>query len=310
MRRGLVLFQPALMMTMLMTMLLTLLLAASLSGCALGADAESGQAKGDITIIPASQDVYISMGENRVSVFNQTEDLLCAVDVKEGNKSDRASYPGAPAIQFNISGLNITDNDVAILVLKTASMQSQGDPVLVALLTIGSDWDEGSDYTTFLVNILPAWNIIKKNDATAMSSNTDGDGVFAFDVSQKLKNAIKEDNGDKKDRKISFLLEAISNSSARVSFLPRESGQGPCLMIMPYPAIPAEADVEPAKELAVQPDLAINSSPIASRPATLSQNASETKMQMQAAAPDYPKIISASAAAQAVGRMLSSKSIE
>jgi hypothetical protein len=229
MRRGFLLLQSALMLTLL----LASLLAASLSGCALGA--EAGQAKSDMTIIPASQDVYISMGENSVSVFNQTETLLCAVDVKEGNKSERASYPGAPAIQFNISGLNITDNDVAILVLKAASMQNQGDPVLVALLTIGSDWDEESDYTTFLVNILPAWNIIKKNDATAMSSNTDGDGVFAFDVSQKLKSAIKEDNGNKKDSKISFLLEAISNSSAQISFLPKESDQGPCLMIMPYP---------------------------------------------------------------------------
>jgi hypothetical protein len=62
-----------------------------------------------------------------------------------------------------------------------------------------------------------------------MSSNTDGDGIFAFDVSQKLRDAAEE--GDK----ISFLLEAISNSSAEISFLPRESGQGPCLMIMPYP---------------------------------------------------------------------------
>lgn len=227
MRRGLVLLQP----TLMLTLLLTSLLAASLSGCALGA----GEAKSDMAVIPASQDVYISMGENRVSVFNQTETLLCAVDVAEGNKSERASYPGAPAIQFDISGLNITDDDVAVLVLKAASMQNQGDPVLVALLTIGSDWDESSDYTTFLVNILPAWNIIKKNDATAMSSNTDGDDIFAFDVSQKLKNAIKEGNGNKKDRKISFLLEAISNSSAQVSFLPRESGQGPYLMIVPYP---------------------------------------------------------------------------
>ncbi len=219
-KKGLVLLQLALMLTML--------LAGSIYGCALGAV----QAKSDMTVIPASQDVYISMGENRVSVFNQTETLLCAVDVAEGNKSERASYPGAPAIQFNISGLNITDNEVVVLVLKAASMQNQGDPVLVALMTIGSDWDEDSDYTTFLVNILPAWNIIKKNDATAMSSNTDGDGIFAFDVSQKLKSAIKE---DKEDSKISFLLEAISNSSAEISFLPRESGQGPYLMIMPYP---------------------------------------------------------------------------
>ncbi len=202
-----------------------LLLAAILASCSLC----EGEGKGDMTAIPASQDVYISMGENRVSVFNQTETLLCAVDVTDDNRTEETSYPGAPVIQFNISSLNITDDDVAVLVLKAASMQTQGDPVMVALMSIGSDWDESSDYTTFLVNILPAWNIIKKNDATLMSSNTDGDGIFAFDVSQKLKDAR-----DKED-KISFLLEAISNSSAQISFLPRESGQGPCLMIMPYP---------------------------------------------------------------------------
>jgi hypothetical protein len=100
---------------------------------------------------------------------------------------------------------------------------------MVALLTIGSDWNEESDMTTFLVNILPAWSIIKKNDLTQISSNTDGDKIFAFDVSKKLMDAKKKGN------KISFLLEAISNSSSEINFLSRESGQGPYLMIMPYP---------------------------------------------------------------------------
>lgn len=204
--------------------LIILLLAAILAGSSLC----EGDAKSDMTTILASQDVCISMGENQVSVFNQTEMLLCAVDVT-GNRTERDSYPGVPVIQFDISGLNITDNDVAVLVLKAASMQIEGDPVMVTLMSIGSDWNESSDYTTFLVNILPAWNIINKNDATLMSSDTDCDRIFAFDVSRKLRNAI--DEGDK----ISFLLEAMSNSSAEITFLPRESGQGPYLMIMPYP---------------------------------------------------------------------------
>jgi hypothetical protein len=210
------------------------------------------------------------MGENRVSVYNQTETLLCAVNVAQGNKTETTSYPGAPVIQFNISGLNITDDDVAVLVLKAASMQTQGDPVMVALMSIGSDWDESSDYTTFLVNILPAWNIIKKNDATLMSSNTDGDGIFAFDVSQKLKDAAKE--GDK----ISFLLEAISNSSAQISFLPRESGQGPCLMIMPYP-----------KTFFPDPGM-FNSSTLLDQTSELSKNMSGMDMQRKLDEKDIP----------------------
>jgi len=65
-----------------------------------------------------------------------------------------------------------------------------------------------------------------------MSSNTDGDKIFAFDVSKKLIDA------EKKGNKISFLLEAISNSSSEIDFLSRESGQGPYLMICPTPPRP------------------------------------------------------------------------
>jgi hypothetical protein len=100
---------------------------------------------------------------------------------------------------------------------------------LVALLSIGSEWDEGSDYTTLLVNILPAWNIVKKNDLTQMGSDSDGDLVLAFDVSKKLMDAKATGNS------MSFLLEAISNSSYEADFLSRESGQGPYLIVMPYP---------------------------------------------------------------------------
>lgn len=226
----------------------------------------AGNAQSVVTTITASQDVYISMGENRVLVYNQTEILLCAVNVTYDNQTEMVSYPGAPVVQFDISDLNITDNDVAVLVLKAASIQKQKDPIMVALMPIGSDWDERSDYTTFLVNILPAWNIIKKNDATAMSSNTDGDSIFAFDVSQKLKDARAK--GDK----ISFLLEAISNSSSEISFLPRESGQGPCLVIMPYPVSTPDVTMQP--DSAQPPNSSLQPVKI-----VLSENMSQTDLQ-------------------------------
>jgi hypothetical protein len=192
----------------------------------------AGNAEGTVTNIPASQDVYISMGTGNALVYNQTDTLFCGINVTEVNNTSVSSYPGVPVIQFDISGINITDDDVAILVLKAASIRMPDNSALVALLTIGSDWDEESDLTTFLVNILPAWSIIKKNDLTQMSSNTDGDEVFAFDVSKKLMDAkAKGDN-------ISFLLELISNSSSEIDFFSRETGQGPYLMIMPYPKAP------------------------------------------------------------------------
>jgi len=189
---------------------------------------------GDVRTIPALQDLYIDLGENWISVYNQSDILLCAVNVSEQNGSKNISYPGCPVIQFDVSDLNVTDDDAAILLLRAKSILTQGDPLMVVLASIGSDWDESSDYTTFLVNILPAWKIIKSNDATAMSSNTDGDSIFAFDVSKKIKDAKGTKAGGDK---VSFLLEANCNSSAEISIFPRESGMGPCLVTMPYPLL-------------------------------------------------------------------------
>jgi hypothetical protein len=259
----------------------------------------------DVTEIPASQDVYISMGENRVSVYNQTDFLLCAVDVPEGNDSGMTSYPGAPVIQFDISGLNITGDDVAVLVLKAASMQAQGDPVMVALMTIGSDWDESSDYTTFLVNILPAWNLVKKNDASAMSSNTDADSIFAFDVSKKLLDA-------REGGKISFLLEAISNSSSEIVFLYRESGEGPHLLIMPYPATSREQvelpEMQPEQQQDLPSEQQLKQLPV---PATnLSESINRTEGQAGAEVPAALQAAVAGATIPVAGRMQSNQSTE
>ena len=205
----------------------------------------AGQAQGNLTVIPASEDVYINMGENSLSVFNQSDFLLCGIDVAEKNQTEdnltrEISYPGVPAIQFDISDLNLSQDDMAVLLLKAESIRKGSDPVMVTLATIGSDWDESSDYTTFLINLLPAWNIVKNNDATAYSSNTDGDAVFAFDVSKKLQDARAE--GDL----ISFLLQAFSNSSAEIAFFSRESDRGPCLVIMPYPRTKSNAALDMA----------------------------------------------------------------
>ena len=115
-----------------------------------------GSALSATTEIPASQDVYISLGTSDGKVFNQTDRLLCEVNVTDINGTKISSYPGVPMMQFDISGLNITNDDIGILVLKAASMEKKGDDAaLVELLTISSEWNEESDYTTLLVNILP-----------------------------------------------------------------------------------------------------------------------------------------------------------
>lgn len=192
------------------------------------------------TEIPASQDVYVSLGTGNETVYNQSDTLLCAINAPDANNTTLNSYPGVPLIQFNLSGIDIADDDIAILVLKAASVRQMDRSGIVALVTIGSDWDEQSDITTFLVNILPARNLIVKNDLSLMSTNSDGDDIYAFDVSQKLMQA--KGRGDK----VSFLLEAIGNSTTEIEFLSRESGQGPYLMIMPYPGQPISGNADQA----------------------------------------------------------------
>jgi hypothetical protein len=215
----------------------------------------------ETTRIPASQDVYIGLGTDDGLVVNQTDVLRCEVNVTDVNGTKLSSYPGVPMMQFNISGLNITDNDIGILVLKASSIEKQNDDsALFALLSIGSEWNEESDYTAFLINILPAWNIIKKSDLTLMSINTDGDGILAFDVSEKLKEAKAK--GDS----ISFLLEAISNSSYKADFFSRESSQGPYLMVMPYPS-QITASPKPLLNNSEQPPLSLNKQNITDRKA-------------------------------------------
>lgn len=182
----------------------------------------------EMTAIAASQDVYVSIGPDGGDVYNKTEVLRCEINVTEINGSKVSSYPGDPLIQFDISGINISDNDIGILVLNARTISQSREPALVALFSIDSQWDEESDYRRLLLNI-PTSDILRKNDLTGISSNTDGDGIFAFDVSKKLR-AAKE-KGDR----ISFLLQAVSNSSYEVDFLSRESGQGPYLIVMPYP---------------------------------------------------------------------------
>lgn len=217
---------------------------------------------GENARIPASNDVYIGLGTENMQVNNQTDLLICAVNVTDINGTKVSTYPGVPMIQFDISKLNITDDDIAILVLKAASIKKSGsDSALIALLSIGSEWDEGSDYTTLLINILPAWNIVKKNDLTQMGSDSDGDQVFAFDVSKKLMDARATGND------MSFLLEAISNSSYEVDFLSKESNQGPYLIVMPYPKFDADSAQTEDQTTALPPAVA---SALASLPAQTS----------------------------------------
>jgi hypothetical protein len=184
----------------------------------------------DVVKIPASRDVSIDTNKETV---NNTDVLRCEVNVTDTSGTRVSSYSGVPMIQFNISDLEMTDNDIGILVLKAASIEMQGDEsAIVAMMPAASEWNENSSYNNLFFNLIPGIEVIQSNNIARMAINTDGDRIFAFDVSKKLMDAKDEGNN------ASFMLMAVSNNSYRVDFYSRESGEGPYLMVMSYPAKP------------------------------------------------------------------------
>jgi hypothetical protein len=181
----------------------------------------------EVTKIYTSQDVYFSLESEKV--FSHDTLLRCEVNVT-GEGAQNVTYPGVPMVQFNISGLKIGEDDIGILVLKAESMKKDDDSGMVAAVPVDSDWDENSDFLELALNLLPLWKSMKKDElAGQIGIDSDDDKIFAYDVSGKLREANKGS--------ISFFLEAVSNSSYRVDFKSRESGEGPYLMVIPYPSV-------------------------------------------------------------------------
>jgi hypothetical protein len=188
-----------------------------------------GSGTSEVTKIYASQDVYFSLQSE--NVFSNDTILRCEVSVTEENNNS-VVFPGefVSMVQFNISGLNISEDDIGILVLKADLVQGEDSSGMVAVVPAASDWDESSEFLDLAVNLLPLWKSIKKNELSGqIGIDSDGDKIFAYDVSGKLK--------ETKEDRISFFLEAVSNSSYRADFNSRESGEGPYLMVIPYPSV-------------------------------------------------------------------------
>jgi hypothetical protein len=174
---------------------------------------------GDITKKQASKAIYIDM--DSLQVYNNTSVLKCVVQTGEN-----ASNIAASIIQFNISGLNILNTDIGILVLNVADVAKYSNATnLVVLMPMGSNWDENSSYLSFIANMEPLMSLIQKNDISQMEVSTNDGQVF--DVSKILKKA----KGDK----VSFLLMAFSDKNYSVEFKSAKSDTGPCLLVMPYP---------------------------------------------------------------------------
>ncbi len=191
---------------------------------------EPSAAPCSMIVLPAVEDLYANVEKGKV--YN-SDHLVC--EYLTGWEYEDDSYPEVVMVQFDISGLEMEKDDVGVLVLKAESMEKVGEGAVgIILMPMTSEWSENSSVSALELNILSAILMMANGDEldfTQLGVNFGGDDVFAFDVSEHLKAA--------EGGRISFLLMAIGDADYKVSFKSRETGEGPSLLIAPYPSAPA-----------------------------------------------------------------------
>ncbi len=199
--------------------------------------------------LSASGDVYVDFGNGQVY---DTNVLRC----ETGPTADIT-----PLIKFNVSGLDIAEDDIGILVLKAgkitkvgeetgailpatsgapatgeapiregATIQNKEEPAVI-LFPAGSNWSEGSDFVD--LDLGPALDMIENEvdvDYSRVGVRFDNGGrIFAFDVAKHLKEKVSDE--------LSFVLVAATEDlEYRVEFMSRETGEGPYILVIPYPS--------------------------------------------------------------------------
>lgn len=180
--------------------------------------------------IPADADVYVDLAEGKV--YN--DDRLVVVYVQK-NEAGEQDFPGVAMVQFNLSGIEVGEDDVAVLVMKAESAQKGSENMTgIVIAPVTSEWTEGSSLTALMLNILATVFVIAVgdySDFSQMGLSFGGDGVYAFDVSEHLAGLDGE--------RASFLVMAFGDTDYRVAFKSRETGEGPTLLIGPYPSTAA-----------------------------------------------------------------------
>lgn len=176
---------------------------------------------GDITVVQAVEDITMDM-ENMDILDTST--LTCEVDSSYYGEDETLSVS---MVQFDISDVRVGDNDVCVLLLKAASVEKRvsSETAQIGLSVMSSEWTEDS-------SLLDLANAITSGPSTSIAlqaSDLDTDSIFAFDVSNRVKEVSAADD------LISFNLIATGNTDYRVDFKSRETGEGPCLLVMPYP---------------------------------------------------------------------------
>jgi hypothetical protein len=211
----------------------------------------SGVGLCDVAKMPASADLYVNLKD---LVTYNSDALRC--DTGMGNVTNFT------AIQFDISGVDLSDSDIVLLTLKATSDDrstdasgnisvnttpenaSSGISGLVAM-PISSSWSEFSGTDSFLASLLPGIEslLVHGIDLHQMGICLSDGGARSFDVTRDVRDArARGDDG------ISFLIGAFGNGEYRAEFLSRETGQGPYLLIFSYP----QEDQSSSKEEAVR----------------------------------------------------------
>ncbi len=191
---------------------------------------EPSAAPCSMIVLPAVEDLYANVEKEKV--YND-DHLVC--EYLTGWEDEDDSYPEVVMVQFDISDLEMEEDDVGVLVLKAESMEKVGEGAVgIILMPMTSEWSENSSVSALELNILSAILMMANGDELDFGQfgmNFGGDEVFAFDVSEHLKAA--------EGGRVSFILIAGGDTDYRVSFKSRETGEGPSLLITPYPSAPA-----------------------------------------------------------------------
>jgi hypothetical protein len=182
----------------------------------------AGGAAAQLVTLPASEDIYVDLSNSQI--YN-SQILRCEL------RASNDTIPGLVLVSFNISGIPKDENSIAILALKAQAVKRTGDgPAGIALLPIGSGWTEKSNLTQMSFILETVERTIQEGFLTdrALVSLDYDDWVFTFDVSHLLSSAFEDS--------ISFALVPIHGLDYRVDFRSRETGEGPILMVVPFPS--------------------------------------------------------------------------
>ncbi|HWQ20603.1 MAG TPA: hypothetical protein VN455_12545 [Methanotrichaceae archaeon] len=220
----------------------------------------SGMGLCETAKMPASADLYV----NLKSLVTYNSDVL-RCDTGCGNVTNFT------AVQFDISGLNLSDSDIALLTLKASSMQKSGtasdayyrasnntssissnetlndtsrdessnassngtkDIAGLVAVPISSTWSEFSGTNGLLMSLLPSIESLLSHGI-----NLHQVGICLSEEGTRSFDVTRDVKEAKArgDSRISFLLGAFSNGEYKAEFKSRETGQGPYLLIISYP---------------------------------------------------------------------------